>query len=195
MRLDLPSSVLGLPTLYSCCTFTSQHLSMKPVLTTLILTFALFIAGYTIAQKPTTPKQLSDHIDDISDSLSKLGKAWGNKLTSVVYSKGFDSLVPLREKMQAFIEAKRTDLSSIADIKDSKKFRESMLAFLDFELKMIAEAFIPIEKLNTASSQTDINAAFKVLLKTARQEEEELEKVYKEQVEYSKKNKFKIRDE
>jgi hypothetical protein len=155
----------------------------------------LLLSLSSAAQQPATPKELSDHIDDISDSLSKLGKAWGNRLNTVVYSKSFDSLVPLRKKMQEFIAAKRSELTALPDIKGSKKFVASMISFLDFEANMMKDAFLPMEKLGSNSSQNDINNAFKKLIEIGKKENEELEKVYDQQVEYSKKNKFKIRDE
>lgn len=155
----------------------------------------LLLSLSSAAQQPATPKELSDQVDDISDSLSKLGKAWGNKLNTVVYNKSFDSLVPLRTKMQDYIAAKRSELSALPDIKGSKKFVASMIAFLDFEANMMKDAFLPMEKLDGKSSQNDINNAFKKLIEIGKKENEELEKVYDQQVEYSKKNKFKIRDE
>ena len=72
----------------------------------LLLAFAGYAEAY--AQKPSTPKELSDHVDDISDSLSKLGKAWANQLNTAVYSKSFDSLTSIRVKMQDYISSSRS---------------------------------------------------------------------------------------
>jgi len=155
----------------------------------------LLLSLSSAAQQPATPKELSDHIDDISDSLSKLGKAWARQLNAIVYSKSFDSLTPIRTRMQGFIAEKRNSLNALPDIKGSKKFVASMIAFLDFEAGMMKDAFLPMEKLDRNSSQGDINDAFKKLVEIGKKENEELEKVYDEQVEYSKRNKFKIRDE
>jgi hypothetical protein len=162
----------------------------------ILICILLLLSFSSMAQKqPATPKELSDRIDDISDSLTKLGKAWGNKLNTVVYSKSFDSLVSLRIKMQDYITSSLAELSALPDIKGSKKFVASMIAFLDFELNMMKDAFLPMEKLDRNSSQSDINKAFGKLVEIGEKENDELEKVYDEQVEYSKKNKFKIRDE
>jgi hypothetical protein len=155
----------------------------------------MLISGHLFAQTPSTPKELSDHVDDISDSLAKLGKAWANQLNTSVYSKSFDSLTSIRVKMQDYISSRRSGLAALPDIKGSRKFITAMITFLDFESKMMKDAFLPMEKFDRNSSQSDINKAFDKLVEIGKKENTELEKVYDEQVEYSKKNKFKIRDE
>ena len=157
----------------------------------LLLTF--FAASLSaFAQKPTTALELNNYFASINDSLYAGGREWGIKLNTVVFSKGFDSLAPLRMRLDEFIDRKTNELKTMKDIRGSDKFRLAMLDFLAFESKMMKEAFAPIEKLNKTSTQDQIKTAINNLMELAAQEDSHLVKVNEAQNEYASKNGFTI---
>jgi hypothetical protein len=159
--------------------------------------FLAFVCNGVIAnaQKPTTPLELNNYFASINDTLYAGGKAWGNKLNSVMENKTFDSLTPLRMKLQSFITAKQQELKTMKDIGGSEKFRLAMLEFLAFEEKMMKEAFAPLEKLNKTSTDEQVKAVLKSLIELAGNEDTELKKVNTAQNEYAEKNGFAIEKE
>ena len=158
-----------------------------------VFAFILFAAALSAnAQKPTTALELNNYFASINDSLYAGGREWGTKLNTVVFSKGFDSLAPLRIKLDNFIERKTSELKAMKDIKGSDKFRLAMLDFLAFESKMMKEAFAPIEKLSKTSTQDQIKTAINNLMELAAQEDSHLVKVNEAQDEYAAKNGFTI---
>jgi hypothetical protein len=155
--------------------------------------FAFLVTGFfSYAQQPSSPLELNDYFVSINDTLYSSGKEWGSKLNEVYASKEFSLLETARVKMETFIERKIAELKKLKDINGSEKFRLAMLDFLNFENKMMKEAFRPFEKLNKASSEEDIKKAIAGLTELAKNEDTELQKVNKAQQDYAVKNGFTI---
>ena len=95
-----------------------------------------------------------------------------------------------RKKLEQFIGVKYDELRTMRDVFECTKFRLAMLDFLAFEEKMIKEAFLPFEKLNSSSSQDEIKKAINSLVTLSEQENSYLAKVHTAQNEFATKNGF-----
>lgn len=167
---------------------------MKHVCRLFIMLAFIFAGLTTTAQKITSALELNDYLVSITDSLYQGGKEWGKALNAVVQSKRFDSLGGPRSKMQDFISRKQEEVKNMKDIGESAGLRKAMLEFLDFEAKMMREAFMPLEKLNASSTKDEIKKAIDDLIAMAANEKTNLEKVNVAQEEYAKKNGFTIEE-
>jgi hypothetical protein len=159
----------------------------------IVIVFACTLAGFAAtAQKPTTALELNNYLVSITDSLFEGGRAWGKTLNAVVQSKRFDSLAGPRMKMEEFILRKQAEVKAMKDINGSENLRNAMLEFLDFEAKMMRDAFKPLEKFNASSTQAEIKKAIDDLIAMAATEKDALAKVNTAQEEYGNKNGFTI---
>ena len=159
---------------------------------TLLLSFFLFISYCSFSQ---TPIEFNNKLADITDSLFKKGQAWGTKFSQVHASREYSKLAPFRQDMEVFLGNKIKELKTMADVKDSKEFREGMIEFLLFEMKMATDIFKPFEKLDSNSSITDINAVIENLKKAAATENSKLQNYIQLQKEYALNNGFTIAGE
>jgi hypothetical protein len=148
-----------------------------------------FIAN---AQKPATALQMNDHLTAITDSLYDRGVQWGRTFNSAYKTKDFSSLAPLRKKLEVFIDKKRKEVITLPDINGSEELRLAVLDFLAFELAMTKEAFAPLEKLNSNSSDEEIKKALEKLREHSSEEDILLQKVVKAQEAYAAKNRLAI---
>ena len=139
-----------------------------------------------------TPLEFNDNLVAITDSLYKKGQDWGEKFTAVRDSKEFYKLAPQRKALEKFIDTKIAEISVMKDISGSENLRKAMVKFLLFEKDMIQRGFMPIEKLNSSSTQEQIDAALEKLTSLTEEENEALGNVNREQEAYAKKNGFTI---
>ncbi len=146
------------------------------------------------AQKPTTAIEMNDYLSSVTDSLYKGGQEWGKKLNSIYKTKEFSSLTPIRKKLEIFIDKKKKEIMALPDIGGSEDFRMAMLDFLVFEAQMIKEAFGPLEKFNSSSSDDAIKAAIDNLQKLAEGENARVKRIHETQNEYAAKNGFTIEE-
>ena len=167
---------------------------MKSLFRPVIMLLVVCSSLVATAQNFKTPLELNNYFASINDTLYAGGKEWGNKLRTVMDSKAFDSLTPIRTKLQQYITVKQLQLKTMKDVGGSEKFRLAMLDFLNYEEKMMKEAFTPLEKLNKNSTDAEIKTAIDGLINLAGNEEAELKKVHLAQNEYADKNMFKIED-
>jgi len=158
---------------------------------TLIFTAFLIFTGLHTAYAQT-PLEFNDNLVAITDSLYNKGQAWGEKFVAVKESKEFYKLAPQRKALQKFIDDKIAEVSVMKDISGSENLRKSMVTFLLFEKDMLQNAFIPIEKLNSTSTDEEIDNALAKLNSLTTEENEALAKVNTEQQAYAKKNGFTI---
>jgi hypothetical protein len=158
-----------------------------------VVVFACTLASFAAtAQKPTTPLELNNYLASITDSLFQGGREWGKALNAVVKTKRFDSLAGPRIKMEEFIARKQAEIKDLKDMNGSADLKKAMLEFLDFEAKMMSDAFKPLEKFTTSSAQADIKKAIDDLIAMAATEKDQLAKVNTAQEAYAKKNGFVI---
>jgi hypothetical protein len=166
---------------------------MKKILLPLLLFVSLTGISISVnAQKPTTPLQLNDYFAEISDSLFRGGKAWGTQFNKVSTSKDYASLIPFRLGMEQYSKKMVAELTSMKDIKNSKDFRLAVIGFLNYEVELMTQAFIPIEKLNAKSSKEAYDAAIANLVKLAEKEKDYLATIAETQKAYADANGFTI---
>ncbi|MBS1687950.1 MAG: hypothetical protein JSS96_04450 [Bacteroidetes bacterium] len=144
----------------------------------------------TFAQQ--TPIEFNDHIAALTDSLYARGQAWGYKFNDAVKSKDFTILAGPRRELQVFIDKSIKELQNAKDVKGSEKLRHAMIDFLTMEKSMIANAFIPVEKLTANATDAEVQAALDRLTEESKKETADLQKLNAAQKEYAAKNNFSI---
>jgi hypothetical protein len=166
----------------------------KLLLTALVLAF-FSLSGFA-QKKPVklTPIDYNDQMADITDSLYRLGQAWGGVFNEAYKGdKNFTKLTPVRKNMVEFIDLTTAKLKREPLVgKGGEGLRTAVIDFLKFEKDMIDIAFIDIEKLSSSSSQAEIEAALKKLTDQAEKEGDVLKKVNAAQEDYGRKNGFAI---
>ena len=163
---------------------------MKPVGYLLIISFFCLAASFANAQKFKTALELNTYFVSINDTLYRFGKEWGTSLNTAVSNKDFTLMTANRKKLEQFISGKYDELRTMRDVFECAKFRLAMLDFLAFEEKMIKEAFLPFEKLNSSSSQDEIKKTINSLVTLSEQENGHLAKIHTAQSEFATKNGF-----
>ena len=154
----------------------------------------LFFVSFHIAnaQKITTALELSNYFSSVTDSMYKYGQQWGNQFSASYNSKKFGSLTPMRAKIDDYTSRKIVELTAMKDVSGSENFRAAMLDFLSYEKKMIKVYFAAFEKLDSSSTDDDIQKHMNDLIAVSKDEEVELQKVREAQQDYARKNGFEI---
>ncbi len=159
------------------------------------LFLSFFLATGSFAQKgKLTPIDYNDKLAAITDSLYNMGVAWGTEFQSITSSdKDYTKLAPHRKKIVAFTTRKIEEVRKgpVAG-KGAENLKAAMLQFLVFEKQMIETAFTPLEKLNSSSSETEMNDAIKKLTAESEKEAEELKKVNVAQEKFGEMNGFSL---
>jgi hypothetical protein len=153
-----------------------------------------FITGAT-AQKKMTPLELNNYFTSINDTLYTGGTKWGAELNKARSSKDFSGLTAHRKGLQSFAKRKLKELQNMQDIKGSEELRVAMINLLKMEIQMMADAFMPFEKLNNSSTSEEIQDKIDNLVEVAKQEGEILNKIRVAQKSYAHKNGFTIEGE
>ena len=168
---------------------------MTSTLRTTALAILFFFSFHLAnAQQPTTALQFNDYLVTITDTLYMYGKEWGDQFNVAHESKDFTSLSPMRIRIEEYAAKKFLDVTTMKDIKGSEKLRAAMLEFLAYEKLMINERFTPMEKLNSSSTDDDIQKHLDALATASKGEATALKKVNDAQKEYAKKNGFTIEE-
>lgn len=171
---------------------------MKLPLRTSFVTI-LFFASFHIAtaQKITTPIQLNNYLTGITDTLYKYGQEWGTQLSSSFTSKNFGLLTPFRTRIEEYASKKIVEITAMKNIGGSENFKAAMLEFLTYEKKTVTTYFIPFEKLDSSSTDDNVQKHMNDLIAVGKDESTALQKVNDAQKEYAAKNGFVIekRDE
>lgn len=157
----------------------------------------LCLAGNAFSQSKKTsltPIEYNDQMADITDSLYKMGQAWGAKFNEVFKgNRNFSDLTLYRKNLTVFINRK-TDLVKKQPLvgKGAEGLKSAMISFLSFENKMVDGVFVNLEKLTSTSTQDEIDAAIKQLTTEAEKENEVLKLVNAAQEAYGEQNGFAI---
>ncbi|WP_162902834.1 hypothetical protein [Taibaiella koreensis] len=165
----------------------------KPFLFAFLL--CCFLGTMAFGQKKKlTPLQYNDQLAAVTDSLYSLGLEWGAQLQQIMEgSKNYGQLAAPRAKIAAFTEKKIAEIRRQPPVgTDGAQLKATVLDFLNFEKNMIETAFAPLEKLNSNTTQDEIDAAVKKLTDLASQEEEALKKVNVAQEAYGKSHGFEL---
>src|SRR5688572_21711046 len=138
------------------------------------------------------PIDFSNYIADCTDTLYSTGKRWGSRINVAMQTKKFDTLTTARIEGELYVQKKIKEFKAMKDFKGSGPLRLAYINLLEFEAKLMRDAFIPFESFNASTSDKAMQDAIKNLTTIAAMEEKELEKVRAAQLEYAKLNGFTI---
>ena len=159
----------------------------------LIPMLMLLFSLTSVAQKTNTAAlDMNDRLVSITDSLYAKGQRWGEAFNKFYNNKEFSKLAPYRKEVQTYIDQQLTKVGVMKDVGGSEDLRAAMIKFLLYERDMVANHFVPIEKLNTSSTDDQIKAEIDSLTKAAEKEAEALKAVNDAQEAYAAKNGFTI---
>jgi hypothetical protein len=130
----------------------------------------------------------------ISEELNSKGTLLGTQLKTAMTSKDFSAVAATCKDLHSFIDTKLTEMKDTKDIAGSEKLRTSMVDFLSFEKELVTEAFDPFAKMDTNTSEEDMQSAIDKMMEKTKEESSYLLKVQSAQREYASKNGFKIEE-
>ena len=130
---------------------------MKSLLirTSLALGLAL-TTTFSSAQKFETARDLNDFYASVLDSLYAAGAEWGTQVGKSMETMNFNAVIPIRKKMESFIDKKLLELAKIKDQFGCEDLRLTTMDLLGLEKTLTEEAFMPAEKLTKTSTEADI---------------------------------------
>jgi hypothetical protein len=144
----------------------------------------------------TDPVDLNDRMVSVTVNLEKLGAEWAEKLTELSKSSlNFEELKPIRIRITEYVDREIIAIGAVKDLKGSYELRTATINFLKHEKEMIMKGFVPLEKLNSKSTEAEMNKITAVLDEEAKKEEGYLNSLRIAQAEYAKRNGFAIESE
>lgn len=146
----------------------------------------------TSALKAQTPIEFNDILVNITDSFYAKGQQWGRMFNEARKTNEFSKLEQTRLILEKFCNEKVTEVSMMKDVGGSESLRKAMINYLLFEKEMVSKAFMPLEKIPSTASPSEVDSALKKLNELAEKENEMLHLVNEAQVAYAKKHGFKI---
>jgi hypothetical protein len=164
------------------------------IILTGILLMCLSLNVSAQSKKKMTPVEYNDQMADITDSLYTMGKFWGTKFNDIYNGdKDYSKLAPARKSLTAYIIRTTERIKRQPTVgKGGEGLKSAVISFLNFENKMIENAFTKIEKLTVSSTQEEVEAAYNHLTTEASKEEEVLKLVNAAQEAYGAQNDFAI---
>ena len=166
---------------------------MKTILFRTCFVFSCFITTLSFAQKgKMEPIDYNDKLAAITDSLYTMGVEWATEFQNIAGThKDYSKLAIHRKKIAVFTSRKMEEVRRGPTIgKGAEELKNAMLGFLAFEKSMIDNAFAPLEKLNSTSTEAEVGEAIKKLSEEAKKEAEALKKVNTAQEKYGELNGF-----
>src|SRR5215213_2730549 len=170
----------------SCLNFKN----MRKLSTKIPMLLCLLVSANLVFSQ--TPIEFNNKLASVNDSLFIKGQEWGKKFKEVRAAKEYSQLAPFRIDLESYISRKVVEVKQMKDVAGSKEFREGMIDFLLFEKQMMKEGFIPVEKLNSSSTDEQVKVAIDNLIKLSKDETAKLEAFRKVQAAYAESNGFKI---
>jgi hypothetical protein len=164
---------------------------------TSVRTLAIIVSFFAISlpaasQTFEKPIDFSNYIADCTDTLYDKGKRWGARINVAMQTKKFDTLTSARIDGELYVQKKIKEFKVMKDLKGSGPLRMAYISLLEFEAKLMRDAFIPFESFDATTSDKTLQDAIKNLTTIAALEEKELDKVRAAQLEYAKLNGFTI---
>ena len=161
----------------------------RKLLLTLFIAAAAFMAN---AQSPQTPLEFNNELVKITNSLFSNGQEWGKAFNEAYKAGDYSAMKPARERLQVFVDAQLKYVNALKDVNNSKPLRQAFLDFLNFEKKMIKEAFMPFESLKAGASNEDVKKLLDKLKEFSSQEKGVMSMVSEAQERYASENGFSI---
>jgi hypothetical protein len=139
-----------------------------------------------------TPIGFNEQLTSITDSLMFRGQQWGRAFNEANRTRAYASLKSTRLQLERFVDANIARVRVMKDVKNSYAFRMAMLSFLQYEKRMIRDAFMPLEQISPAATREEVGAKLARLKEFSKAEAAELEKVGAAQAAYAESNGFRI---
>lgn len=130
----------------------------------------------------------------ISKTLNSKGVAFGTELRSAINTNDFSALDSMATALNKYISDQIIVVKNTENVSGSEKLKNAMLDFLNFEYKLVTEAFVPFGKLNTNSTEDEKQAAINTMVEKTKDESSYLLKIQAEQKDYATKNGFKLEE-
>ena len=166
---------------------------MRPMFRKLLLTVFIAAAAFIAnAQTAKTPLEFNDELVKITNSLFSNGQEWGKAFNEAYKAGNYTTMKPARERLQVFVDAQLKYVTALKDVNNSKPLRQAFIDFLNFEKKMITEAFLPFESLPADVSREEIQKWAAKLKEYSAKESGVMSMVYEAQKRYAEENGFTI---
>ena len=130
----------------------------------------------------------------ISETLNAKGVTLGTQLKTAMETKDFTSVAASCKDLHGYIDEKLAELKGMKDISGSENLRTSMIDFLGFEKELVSDAFDPFAKMDSNTTEEEMQTAVNNMLEKTKEESTYLMKVQTAQREYASKNGFKIEE-
>lgn len=155
--------------------------------------FSLLFICFSGAGMAQSAKEFSDQVEKHTDSLYLLAARWSSSFQDQYNGKqNYKELGDIRSEMEEFLVAMIKEYKENSDVSGSKKLNDAMVAFFEFEQKLVKEGFIPFEKLGSSATEEQINACKQKLKEKAIPERDYAGKVSKERRDYAAANNFSL---
>lgn len=164
--------------------------SMKKLLLT-----GVMILGSLCGYAQTTAVEMNDKMVDITDKVYAFGEDWGSAFQRGMDKMDWSNLKPVRVKMQQYVNGAIQEVESMQDVKGSKALRDAVIAFLNYENRVIKEGFMPFENFDGNEDDVTVKKAIDKMVALGNEEMDQLEKVIEVQEAYAKANGFKVETE
>ncbi len=152
----------------------------------------VFTTKMSSAQKFESARDLSDFYASVMDSLYAAGAEWGTQVGKSMETMNFNAVIPIRKKMESFIDKKLSELAKIKDQFGCEDLRLTTMDILGLEKMLTQEAFIPAEKLTKTSTEADIEKLINGLKAAEKKEEAAMVRIKEAQKDCAAKNGFTI---
>ncbi len=128
----------------------------------------------------------------VSEKLQEKGTGIGRELKEAVNTKDFSAFADSSQALLDYIDKCLADYKNMKDVSGSENLRAAMIDFLNFEKDVVSQTYIPLGKMNSTTSEEELQATINTMLEKSREEGSYLVKVQDAQREYASKNGFKM---
>lgn len=155
-----------------------------------VLASLVFLAGCKDSKKQAI--EFNNKLSAISDSLYSRGKVVGGEINKAIMSKDFSSVATAGKGLESFVVEKISAVKAMDNVAGSEDLKAAMLDFLEYEIKISRDAFMPFGNLTATSSDDEVQAVIKNLMDKSKDEATYMQKLKTAQQDYAKKNKFEV---
>lgn len=171
---------------------------MKPIIRSIValLLCLSYLTSNGQNKAKLSPIDYNDFLSSSTDSLNALGAEWGAVFAEAYQgNRDFTKLKTKRQKLTTFIVLRKHEIETMTTVGvGGEGIKQAILSFLDFEMTMLEKSFLPLEDMNSNTSDEEINAAITKLTNDSKSEEAVLDMVRSAQIAYAKQNNFTIED-
>ncbi len=105
-----------------------------------------------------TAADLNASIQEATDEIYTKASLWGTTfLKEYNGSQNYGNLSGARSELELYIERKLKEFKKKQDVDGSEKLRAALIAFLEFEKKLVTEGFQPFERLSSSSGDDQVS--------------------------------------